>query len=407
MEQQSKNFLSLIRSYLTGTKASLSHPDWESILTLSRLHNIVPLVYESARLLPDFASAPLLVQNAFLENTLYQAGLQISKTQEFLRLYDIFSGEELHALVLKGLVCRTLYPQPELRGSSDEDLWISREEFPSFHKLLVREGYVPCQPVTDDDRFQELTYSSPLLEIDLHLNPFGTSRVSRQKMEQIFSDSSNASIPMEIEGHIIYTLSPTEHYLFLFVHLYKHFLEGGVGIRQLLDLFLFEQAFSGQLDWKRIHTAIFQLEADVLYTSILALGQEHLGFSLHPFPSTSPMPDSETLDALMEDLLESGCFGNSARYQQLSGTYAYAASTGKRSLGRTLLRVFFPPVKRLRDRYPFLRRSPWLLPAAWLIRIFRFTRESILADKHLIAKSTRRGRKRLQLMKQLQLKKDA
>lgn len=407
MEQQSKNFLALIRSYMIRTEASLNQPDWEAILKLASSHNIVPLIYESARSLPAFKTASGELQSAFSETALYQAGLQITKTEEFFRLYSRFAAEGLYPVVLKGLVCRSLYPHPELRGSSDEDLWIFREKLPAVHRLLTMEGYILHPSAQTPESLQELTYSTPLLELDLHLDPFGTARASRQRMEEVFSVSPRDAVPVEIEGHTIFTLPPTEHYLYLFLHLYKHFSEGGVGIRQLLDLFLFEQAYSSQMDWDRIHSAILRLGTEGLYATVLMIGQHEFGFSLHAFLPASFPPDPDTLEALTEDLLESGCFGNSARYQQLSGTYVYASSGKNRFPGKKLLLLLFPPVRRLRVRYPFLKKRPWLLPAAWLIRLFRFAGETFLGDLSLAHKSADRGKRRLHLMEQLRLKKDS
>ena len=79
MERQSKNFLALIRGSLHQTPIQLSEPDWDALYELARLHNLVPLVCESARSLPEFASADRRVQSAFLQTTLYQAGMQMTR----------------------------------------------------------------------------------------------------------------------------------------------------------------------------------------------------------------------------------------------------------------------------------------------------------------------------------------
>ena len=118
------------------------------------------------------------------------------------------------------------------------------------------------------------------------------------------------------------------------------------------------------------------------------------------------VPDSSALDGLMEDLMESGAFGNSSRFQRLSAAYIYASTEGKGSPVRRLFLLLFPPAVRLSSRYPFLNRRPWLLPAAWTMRIFRFAKELLLSDHTLVRRSARRGQKRLAVMKKLGIKSD-
>src|SRR5699024_9215460 len=108
------------------------------------------------------ASADSRVQSAFLQTTLYQAGMQMTRTEELFRLWDLFEERGLRPLILKGLICRSLYPKPELRGSADEDLWIRKEDLPAYHQLLTEQGYICQDPDANLDTIQEVTYEGPL-----------------------------------------------------------------------------------------------------------------------------------------------------------------------------------------------------------------------------------------------------
>ena len=179
-----------------------------------------------------------------------------------------------------------------------------------------------------------------------------------------------------------------------------------MGIRQFLDLLLAERAWGESLDWDRIHSAIAGMGAEPLYAAVLEIGRKYLGFSPVPRLAPETVPDSSALDGLMEDLMESGAFGNSSRFQRLSAAYIYASTEGKGSPVRRLFLLLFPPAVRLSSRYPFLNRRPWLLPAAWTMRIFRFAKELLLSDHTLVRRSARRGQKRLDVMKKLGIKSD-
>ena len=394
MKQQHSNFLSLIRSCLWETEPNLTSPDWEGIYELGRIHNLIPMIYEAARPLPAFSEASQDLQTKFMETAVYQSTSQFMKTQEFFTVYEKFAEAGLHPLVLKGLVCRSLYRQPDLRGSGDEDLWIQKEDWQTYDKILRDLGYHPkfedITPILDT--IQEAHYTGPLLTLELHINPFGTENHIRRHMNRVLQDAQKDSITLTIEGHTIHTLKPTDHYLFLFIHLCKHFLGGGVGIRQIMDLFLFRQTWEKEIDQELFEEGVMKLQEESLYQAVVEIGRRYLGFELPSFPISG-----QELDGLLDDLLESGCFGNTSRFQRLSSTYVASGIAARRKSRGSLRVLLFPPASSLYHRYSFLIKKPWLLPLAWCFRLGRFSKEALTTPATVI-RSIKRGRRRMRLM---------
>lgn len=397
MEKQTQNFLNLVSSFVWDTTADVKDADWKILFHLAKIHNLIPAVYHAAYRLPAFSEASNSVKKQFMESSLYQSGAQYMRTQEFLSVYDEFAENGIHPRVLKGLICRSLYPNPDMRISCDEDLWITREDLPICDRILRSRGY---QPDLEDitpllDTIQEATYSNHTLTLELHMDhPFGTDDSVRLKMNQIFENSYNQTMCVSIQGQRIYTLSPTEHCLFLFTHLYKHFLYGGVGIRQILDLLLFLNRYENEIDFDRINSAVILLEGETFYAAVLEIGRRYLGFSNLKSPGISP-----DTAPLLEDLIESGCFGNTSRFQRLAATFVAADSIHKNTGKPQILTLLFPSAPRIYHNYPFLVKRPWLVPAAWVMRIFKFVKELLLSDRKLAAKSIRRGKKRTEILK--------
>ena len=394
MNRQTENFLNLIRAFLWNTEVNVADPDWNALFHMANIHNLIPAIYDAVYKLPCFSQAPSHIQKKFQESALYQSSVQFMRTQEFLTLNDEFQANDLHPRVLKGLICRSLYPQPDLRISCDEDLWIRAEDLPRYDRILRAHGYTPdfddVTPILET--IQEVTYESPVLTLELHTShPFGTDDSIRMKMNQLFEHSFDRVSVETIEGHRVYTLSPTEHYLFLFTHLYKHFIVGGVGIRQILDLFLFYGKYRDQLDMRRIHSGITTLSGEEFYSAITEISRRHLGFTF-----LEPADAPSDVDSLLDDLVESGCFGNYTRAHSLSQGYMLS---GERSHLR-MIHLLFPPASRLYSTYPFLVRRPYLLPVAWCRRIIRLSKE-LWNDKPLLSRGVSRAKKRTKLLKSL------
>lgn len=396
MNLQAQNFFSLLRAFLHADPVQLTDPDWDEIYLLARKNNLAPAICDAALALPEFSAAPQPIRDKYLHTLIAQSGAQLLRTEAFFAVYQEFLNRGIHPLVLKGIVCCSLYPKPELRLSCDEDIWIPAESLPESDRILRNSGYTPavaCESV-NIETVQALTYTGPSLTIELHIHPFGTSREILLKMNRLFEDAFATAMMVEIEGQTIYTLNETDHYLFLFAHLYKHFLGSGVGIRQIADLLLFGQKFHDRIDFNRVHKAVFSLGGTSFYRAVLAVGAEYLGF--HGIRSRFP---EKELTLLMDDLIESGCFGNETRAQQISSIYISVHNTAGKDRTRNLLSMIFPPFYGIAPRYRFLYRFPWLLPAAWIMRIAHLIRELLFENRRLIIDTVSRGRRRVKLFR--------
>ena len=55
-------------------------------------------------------------------------------------LFDKMRQNGLTPLIVKGIVCRDLYPNPDLRTSNDEDLYIPRDQFGKMDEIFAGRG---------------------------------------------------------------------------------------------------------------------------------------------------------------------------------------------------------------------------------------------------------------------------
>ena len=72
--------------------------------------------------------------------------MQAMQTNQFLRLYEHLRNAGVTPLVVKGIVCRSLYPNSDYRISSDEDLLIPSEQFEVCHKAMLDFGMQVAEP---------------------------------------------------------------------------------------------------------------------------------------------------------------------------------------------------------------------------------------------------------------------
>ena len=402
MNCQTENFLHLLRSFLWGNTARLDSPDWAKLCELAGLHNLIPAVYSAASRTEEFSRADASARTQLLETTLVQSSRQFMRTQELFRIYEKLLSAGIQPLILKGLICRSLYPEPELRVSCDEDLWVRKEDLAACDRILRACGYTPdfddVTPILDT--VQEITYENGVLVIELHLNLFGTANSDRFQMTQVFCRSFSQNMELEIQGHKVFTLCPTEHFLFLFLHLYKHFSVSGAGLRHIMDFLMFLDKYNEDIDFTRIRLVVSQFRGELFYCSLLEIGKTYLGFSPQKSAELFSLSISRPeLELLLEDIIQSGCFGNASKVQKLGSTYVMSYAISSETHRPQILPLLFPKAEFLYPSFPLLIRHRWLLPFAWCARILKFFWKTCRSDKKEVSEGIRYGKKRVRLLK--------
>ena len=144
-------FLSALRAALnnqTVSWESVSPADWRALFQLAQQHRVGPMIYEAVYHCPAAKRVPELMR-AWKRQTMQQVLVQTQKTTEFLRLYAALREHGITPCVVKGILCRQLYPNPDERVSADEDLFVAPEQFAACHAFLLKYGMKPTAERTD------------------------------------------------------------------------------------------------------------------------------------------------------------------------------------------------------------------------------------------------------------------
>lgn len=400
----SEALLNCISAALDGRECALTlaPDDWTALLRLAGEQKLLPLVYAAVRGTPGFAAVPEAVRAAARRQTMRETAAQTVHTEAFLRLYQALRAEGLAPVVVKGIVCRALYPQPELRPSSDEDLYLTAAEMPRFHAVLLRAGFVLTEPERDYRSAHEARYVHPDtgLVVEGHWALFPTEYAVYAALNVQLPNLMQRAQDWESGGVTLRVPDVCDHLIFLLLHAFKHFISSGVGVRQLCDIALWMRRFGAQIDWQRVRAALRATHSEGFAAAVIDAGVHWFG--LERAAAHIP-PDWETLEsaALLADALSGGVYGSADSTRRHSCTITiYAADRAHRGgTGRaSLCAALFPGREVMAGWYPYVARCPALLPAAWAQRIWRYLRTR---GKHTGAQdSLRVGAQRVELLRQ-------
>ena len=159
------------------------------------------------------------------------------------KLYSKFRKDGLRCCILKGQGNALVYPNPYSRTPGDIDVWVnaSREEITEYAKTHFEIG--------DDIRFHHLETSFDGVPVELHFfpgimnNPIYNARLQKWFKRNADLQCSNVvSLPDGIGEIAIPTTAFNVNYQL--THLYHHFFDEGIGMRQIIDYFLVVNDFS-------------------------------------------------------------------------------------------------------------------------------------------------------------------
>lgn len=408
MKQQDELFLQALAAALkhekTAWETAFPAQDWLGLFECAEKHHVLPMIYEAVYDCPAARELDPAFLLPFKRRTIQQVTLQAIKTGAFLQLYAHLQKAGIRPLVVKGIVCRALYPDPDARVSGDEDVWVQPEQFSACHEALLAFGMQPAEPEKDIETAYEVAYGKPgsPLYIELHKSLFPPDSEAYGDLNRFFAGAHDHADVVSVQGAAVSTLNSTDHLFYLICHAFKHFLHSGFGIRQVCDIALFANAYGDGIDWPRLLAQCTEIHAEKFTAALFHIGEEYLGFSPEKAclpPQWTEIAVDET--ALLEDLLSGGVYGAADRNRLHSSTITLNAMAAQKQGGkakRNVLKTVFPSAKALSGRYPYLKKYPFLLPAAWGDRLLKYRKETAAGNG--AAESIRIGSQRIELMKQ-------
>lgn len=383
-------FLNSISAYLLGeaVAAELSEDGWRRLIRLAQEQKMLPMVFEAAG-----GSMPENLRADCKKQVKRLVAAQTARTAEFLSAYRELACAGIRPLVVKGVVCRAVYPKPDLRTSADEDLYIPLTGYSAFHEKMLELGFQAKDP--DYKNSHEARYMRNGLLMEGHWDLFPRDSSALNVLNGYNDSFFTRAQTRRIEGADLLTLEDTDHMIFLLLHTYKHFINSGVGLRQICDIA--QWAKSCSLDWLRIKDAMSSIDGEYFAAAIFAAAEKYCGMS---FPEGWPEADCA---ALIEDALDGGVYGSSDMSRRHSGTMTLSAVEAAREskLHIPLARTLFPNRSVMEVSFPWVKKSAALLPWAWTLRIVRYLGQR--GEGNSAAESIRLGTLRTELLREYKI----
>ncbi len=289
------------------------------------------------------------VQNAFCAEAIDGAiRREILWDQERQAVYGALEEAKIWFMPLKGSVLKDCYPQIGMRQMSDTDILFDPSRAEDVKGLMETLGY---ETVHFDEGHQDDYQKAPFFHFEMHRMLFAP--VNNEGFYHYYEQIEKKLLAGEGYDR---SFSPEDFYLYMIAHCYKHFYWHGVGLRSLLDIYVYRKSGPQNLNGEYLSKELSKLGLEDFEQKTRRLAEK-------VFREGKPEHLNREEEKLLEAYAQSGMYGTKARKIQLK-----AERSGK---ARYLLKRIFMPLPDVARFYPFFYRHKLLLPILPFYRLLR------------------------------------
>ena len=385
MKKYQGELLAVVNSWLNGSQLPNSE-HWDALFELAKAHGIANVFYLAIKnsKLPNGGDGIVTrAKKQYLAN-LHQ---QISQDYYAKELTEKLHEKRISYMPLKGYILREFYPSADARTSCDVDVVYDKNRKDELGEIMLSLGF-ERGALSDHDESWSL--DSVTLEMHFALAPY----------YDLYSDYyKDLWSKLTTKDGVEYAFTKEDFYIYFIVHAAKHFYHSGLGVRFVLDLYFLrkgmkdtdEEYISDELE--KLHLSVFAQKLEQLSRVWFAEEEETYETSL-----------------VGDFVFDCGLYGKAANQiiSAASDDKKEEKVTEKHVKRKYFFHMMFPPAKDLSNRFPILRKCPFLLPIFWVYRWFAavlFRRKNIKRTLHNYnALETQRIKKRFEVMNVMQLK---
>ena len=288
----------LFLNYCLGKKVDMSMVvakiDWRQLYTFASRQALLGFCFDGIeRLTKEFSEE--LKQNPMGRDLLmtWMGAAQRIRRQNMKvnvvasKLFSMLREDGMRCCILKGQGNALMYPNPYSRTSGDIDVWIdaSRERIMEYAQKKFE--------LEDDIRLQHLETSLDGVPVELHFfpcsmnNPIYNARLQKWFKRNADLQCSNVvSLPDGIGEIAIPTTA--FNVVYQLTHLYHHFFDEGIGMRQIIDYYYVV------CDFYKVYQNSSKITPSLFFDKASCTRQFESEISLHSLASLFPIKEGST-----------------------------------------------------------------------------------------------------------------
>lgn len=364
-----RQLLALTRASLWRTPVdmeafSTGAVDWHNIWTIAFQQTVCIPAIEGAMGLPEALLPPKEWRNrglAFMEcNRRTHLKIDGCVGEAVSRL----DTAGVRTVLLKGQAYARAYTHSWMRQCGDIDLYVGDDCYFKAYSAVNGFGWLCEEKFMPESKHYGCSLNGVRIELHRKASLFPQSQADSRFMKWSEMQLNSASDHLDIGGARVTVPPPLFNVVFVFVHLYLHFIRGGIGLRHICDWTMLLNAHFNEINSIELENVLNQLHLMNAWLSFAPIAVEHLGLPSCECPFYSPEYRKKG-EAVLSIIMKEGNFGRASRRvsKRPAGYMAGKVDSFMRHTGR-LCSIF--------------RVDPWMVIRVWrqylragIIQIFK------------------------------------
>lgn len=350
LNSNEKYIITLLRSVLNNSIPPEKPEDvsFEKVYSTAKYHNIANMLFYAIEKLENKPTPELFKK--WKEINYKCVSRDIIQKLELDKLLNSFEKNQIKNIVLKGFELKKLYPKSDMRFMSDLDILISKKDAEKVSLLMNELGYKTISYGKEKD---DVYFKDPIMNVEIHNVLFDVQYKEYNSLFKPLDEMKNIIPKTKYQ----YDFSDEEFFLFLFIHTVKHYLSYGIGIRVVMDIYLYLKAKEKTLNWDYINNSLQKLE-------LLEFFKVFNHFTKTWFEDEE---ESEIDIEIGKYIFNSGTYGND-KNNRLNSLFSVKENNIEKSKMKSIFSLIFPSLEVMQVGYPTLKKFPFLLPFFFVIR---------------------------------------
>lgn len=335
--------IKVIKSILNKNATEYIQIDnWKSLAVSARTNGLLPCLAFYYQTLTEESKPSKEITEFFKKNLIQSTVVGMNQLSAVDEMQQTFEKNKIYNLVVKGAKTKTRYPDEVIRSMGDIDILYKPEQHKEFYNLMMNSlNYEDFQEGRKNDTYTK----NKFIVVEAHRQLVSTESEFIDYLDAVWE----RAVPCK-NCTYTYEMTLEDEFIYNIIHLVGHFKNGGVGIRFIMDIWVYNQI---EMNRDYLKDELKKLGLYDFYLTISQLADHWFGNG----------EGNELLERLGEFICSSGIFGNRENVSAL------AVEDGGKL--KNLLKICFPNYKEMASMFLWLKKYPFLLPIAWVIRAFR------------------------------------
>ena len=334
--------LEIIRDFINNKETVTSNKsiDENKLYKLAKVHKVSNFLQKWA----DNNCISEEIKNKIQSDFNSQVIKDTNERIELEKVLDKFEENNIETVVVKGIIMKDIYPQNYMRQMCDMDILVHYEDYEKGSKILKDLDFSEYNDHKRHKKDHHLVFiKKPMFTLEMHRKLIPDERDG----EEYFNNIWNSCIKYKNYNNV-YKMNIEDAYIFCIVHMLKHFKTAGISIRDVLDVYVYNEKYRNEVNQSELSKKFEEIGIKEFEENIKKIAYKWFGNE-----------EIFEFDDVEKYILGGARFSVSVQ----------SAILNKGGKSKMIFRMFFPKYSKMKREYPFLKKIPVLLPIMWCIRI--------------------------------------